>query len=263
MQVDGRLWLTLNGENLAGNGRIELLKHIGTYGSMRQAALQMGMSYKAAWDAIDGMSKLVGEPLVERSTGGKGGGGTILTPRGERLITAFLLMKTEHQRFLHALSGQIEDFSETYQLIRKIAMKTSARNQFFGQVTAIKTGAVNDEIELELAGGDKLVAIITHESTEHLGLKVGIEAVALIKAPWVMVATGQDSLKLSARNQLAGQVVKLVEGAVNAEVVIQLAGGTTVVAIITNDSVQTLGLAEGVSATAIFKASHVIIGVLD
>ena len=231
MQVDGRLWLTLNGENLAGNGRIELLKYIGTYGSMRQAALQMGMSYKAAWDAIDGMSKLVGEPLVERSTGGKGGGGTILTPRGERLITAFLLMKTEHQRFL--------------------------------QVTAIKTGAVNDEIELELAGGDKLVAIITHESTEHLGLKVGIEAVALIKAPWVMVATGQDSLKLSARNQLAGQVVKLVEGAVNAEVVIQLAGGTTVVAIITNDSVQTLGLAEGVSATAIFKASHVIIGVLD
>ena len=58
-------------------------------------------------------------------------------------------------------------------------------------------------------------------------------------------------------------MVKLVEGAVNAEVVIQLAGGTTVVAIITNDSVQTLGLAEGVSATAIFKASHVIIGVLD
>ncbi|PUA18746.1 molybdopterin-binding protein [Glaciimonas sp. PCH181] len=140
-------------------------------------------------------------------------------------------------------------------------MKTSARNQFHGKVSHIKTGAVNDEIEIELPGGDKLVAIITSESTKNLGLQVGSSAIALIKAPWVIVATGVDGIRLSARNQLAGKVTKLVLGAVNAEVVIQLAGGNSVCAIITIDSATDLGLAEGEAATAIFKASHVIVGV--
>lgn len=140
-------------------------------------------------------------------------------------------------------------------------MKTSARNQFSGKVSNIKTGAVNDEIEIELPGGDKLIAIITHESTKHLGLQNGSTAIALIKAPWVIVATNDSGIKLSARNQLAGTVSKLRLGAVNAEVVIQLSGGNQVCAIITLDSVNDLGLAEGQPATAIFKASHVIVGV--
>jgi molybdate transport system regulatory protein len=140
-------------------------------------------------------------------------------------------------------------------------MKTSARNQFHGKVSQIKTGAVNDEIEIELPGGDKLVAIITSESTKNLGLQVGGDAIALIKAPWVIVATGDNDIKLSARNRLAGTVAKLVRGAVNAEVSIQLKGGNTVCAIITLDSATELGLAEGQPATAIFKASHVIVGV--
>jgi molybdate transport system regulatory protein len=80
-------------------------------------------------------------------------------------------------------------------------MKTSARNQFHGKVSQIKTGAVNDEIEIELPGGDKLVAIITSESTKNLGLQVGGDAIALIKAPWVIVATGDNDIKLSARNR--------------------------------------------------------------
>jgi len=140
-------------------------------------------------------------------------------------------------------------------------MKTSARNQFHGKVSQIKSGAVNDEIEIELPGGDKLVAIITCESTKNLGLRVGVDTIALIKAPWVIVATGDNGIKLSARNRLAGTVTKLTLGAVNAEVIIQLNGGNTVCAIITLDSASELGLAEGKPTTAIFKASHVIVGV--
>lgn len=140
-------------------------------------------------------------------------------------------------------------------------MKTSARNQFSGKVSQIKTGAVNDEIEITLSGGDKLVAVITRESTQNLGLQVGSEAIALVKAPWVIVATADHGIKLSARNQLSGNVTKLTLGAVNAEVVIQLPGGNSVCAIITLDSATDLGLEEGKPATAIFKASHVIVGV--
>lgn len=68
-------------------------------------------------------------------------------------------------------------------------------------------------------------------------------------------------MKISARNILKGKVVKLIRGAVNAEVIIELPGGTRLVSIITNTSVENLGLAEGKEAYAIIKASNVMIGV--
>lgn len=67
-------------------------------------------------------------------------------------------------------------------------------------------------------------------------------------------------MKISARNVLAGTVRKVTKGAVNAEVVLALKEGDTVTAIITNHSVESLGLREGNSAYAIIKASEVMIG---
>jgi molybdopterin-binding protein len=68
-------------------------------------------------------------------------------------------------------------------------------------------------------------------------------------------------MKLSARNILKGKVVKIVRGAVNAEVTIQLPGGGQVVSIITVGSVESLGLKEGQEAYAVIKASSVMIAV--
>jgi molybdenum-pterin binding domain len=140
-------------------------------------------------------------------------------------------------------------------------MKASARNLFSGKVTAIRPGAINAEVELTTAGGDKITAIVTQTSVQTLELAVGKEAIALIKAPWVMLLTEDGDIKLSARNRAAGKVSKLVKGAVNTEVAVTLAGGSTVYAIITNDAVLDLGLTEGRDATVLFKASHVILGV--
>jgi len=140
-------------------------------------------------------------------------------------------------------------------------MQTSARNNFTGKVTAVTTGAVNDEITLTTADGLELVAIITHGSAASLGLKQGSEAFALIKASSVVVMVGADASKVSARNCIKGTVASVQEGAVNSEVVIEAAGGAMIVSIITNDSVDRLGLAKGSEASAIFKASSVIIGV--
>ncbi len=139
-------------------------------------------------------------------------------------------------------------------------MKTSARNQFLGKIKSIKLGAVNSEVILDIGAGDLITAIITNESVEHLALKVGKEAYALIKAPWVIVTTS-DGFKTSARNELHGTVVRVQEGAVNGEVIIELAGGKTVAAIVTNDSIKSLGLKEGVKAAALIKASHIILAV--
>lgn len=140
-------------------------------------------------------------------------------------------------------------------------MKVSARNVFKGTVSNLFAGAVNAEVVITLPGGDNLVAIVTTESVKSLGLAMGKEVVALVKAPWVMVMTDGSDIRLSARNCLQGTVESVAAGAVNSEVVIALAGGSKVTAMVTCDAVTELGLAAGVSATAVIKASHVILGV--
>jgi molybdate transport system regulatory protein len=140
-------------------------------------------------------------------------------------------------------------------------MKISARNVFRGQVEAVKTGAVNSEVDLLLSGGEKLVAIVTNESAKSLGLTTGKEVVALVKASSVLVMTDDSGIRLSARNCLPGTVTAVVSGPVSAEVTIALAGGAEVHASITHNAEVDLGLKQGVAATAIFKASAVILGV--
>ncbi|OBY91900.1 MULTISPECIES: TOBE domain-containing protein [unclassified Pseudomonas] len=140
-------------------------------------------------------------------------------------------------------------------------MKVSARNVFHGKVREVRAGAVNSEVVLELAGGETLVAVVTVESVNSLKLAAGAEAVALVKAPWVVLMTEASDFRLSARNCLHGKVVSVTDGAVNAEVVIELAGGTQVYSIVTRDAVEDLRLVPGASATAVIKASHVILGV--
>jgi len=140
-------------------------------------------------------------------------------------------------------------------------MKVSARNVFKGKITALVDGAVNAEVELTTAGQDKIVAIVTEGSVKSLGLAVGKEAVAYVKAPWVMILTGEPTVRFSARNQLAGTVKTLDKGAINSEVAIELPGGTLVYSVITNDAVLELGLKVGATATALIKASNVVLGV--
>ena len=261
--LQGKVWMTVGGENLGGSNRVELLAAIGQLGSITGAAKAVGLSYKAAWDAIDTMNNLAGEALVERVTGGKGGGGTRLTARGRQLVDNFRMIEQVHHDYLERLNLQAGALADDFALFTRFKMRTSARNQFFGTVTRVTQGAVNDEVALDTAGGQQIVAIVTRESSENLGLAPGRQAFALIKSSSVIVMTGADGARLSARNQLQGQVTRLMRGAVNSEIVIELAGGGSVAATITNESMDALELAEGVTATALFKASSVILGVPD
>jgi molybdate transport system regulatory protein len=88
--------------------------------------------------------------------------------------------------------------------MESIAMKTSARKQFAGTVRA---RAINDEIELEVIGGLRIVATVTRESLNELGLDVGAKAFALIKAASILLMTVAGDVRLSARNQLAATAV--------------------------------------------------------
>lgn len=262
LALQGALWWTVGQENLGGADRVGLLHAIVQHGSITQAAKAVGLSYKGAWDAVNTMNNLAGEPLVERATGGAGGGSTRLTARGLRLVERFAQLDAAHQRFVKLLNDGSADLQTDFTLLRTLNMKTSARNQFLGTVTAIRAGAVNDEVELTLPGGVRIVAVVTRESTESLGLRTSMAAFALVKSSSILVATQLQDARLSARNQLAGTVVAVTPGAVNAEVVIEVTGGVTVAAIVTQGSLRELGLAPGMQATALFKASSVILGVM-
>lgn len=68
-------------------------------------------------------------------------------------------------------------------------------------------------------------------------------------------------MKISARNQFQGTVIEIKPGAVNVEVILEVAGGVVITSIITKDAVESLGLTVGGNATAIIKANNVMLGV--
>jgi molybdate transport system regulatory protein len=260
-EISGSLWLNRSDNKFLGSDRILLLENIESSGSITKAAKAVGVSYKTAWDTVNQINNLAEKPLVDRSAGGKGGGGTSLTAEGKKIINQFKTIQEEHRKFLDNLENRLGDTDSLYQFLRRISMKVSARNTFAGTVTAIITGAVNAEVSLTLKGGIPLTATVTNGAIENLGLKVGTEAYAIIKASSIIIGTDLHDAKVSARNVFCGTIVKIIDGPVNTEVDVEIGGGNTVSAVITHDSGIRLELKVGGHACALFKASSVIIGV--
>ena len=241
--------------------RAKLLHALEAHGSISAAARAVGMSYKGAWDAIAALNMLVGEPLVSAEIGGSGGGGARLTDMGRRVLTFHQALTMLQQRLLagQGESASTGDLDQILKRLGNLMLKTSARNQFEGTVHAIRRGAVNSEVVLDLDGGDRLTAIITNHSVDDLGLREGGSATALVKSSFVVL--GEPGVRTSARNALHGIVLSCREGAVNAEVEMQLVGGRRLVATVTNESVKTLDIRAGIPLVALVKSSHVILAV--
>ncbi|MFN3751478.1 MAG: winged helix-turn-helix domain-containing protein [Thiobacillus sp.] len=103
IKADGRFWLTLDGRNFLGRGRVELLLRIRETGSISKAARAMKMSYKAAWDAVDAMNGAWSSALVE-----SGPSGSRLTDDAEKLIAAFQKAEARHTAFMQKLTQGLE-----------------------------------------------------------------------------------------------------------------------------------------------------------
>ncbi|MDY0120856.1 MAG: TOBE domain-containing protein [Sulfurimonas sp.] len=257
--IDGRLWLRKSEHSFLGKGRIELLEQIERTGSISKAAKAMKMAYKAAWDSLDAMNNLAEEPLVDKSTGGKGGGGTKLTPYAKQLIETYKVIHEEHERFLNNLSLRINGEGGHLRMIESMNMRVSARNQLLGRVVMIHKGGVNSEVVLKLVGGDSITAIVTNESIGLLDLRIDTDVYAIFKSGAVMLSPDL-SLQLSSRNRLVGKVSRISSGGVNSEVILELKGANTLCATITNESLEELGIKKGMEVAAFCKASSVILG---
>ena len=262
-RLRGKLQVDTEFGTFLGDTRIRLLESIDIHGSITQAAKAVPLSYKAAWDAIDVMNNLAEHPLVLRSTGGRHGGGTLLTDYGRKVVALYRALEAEYQAALDRMtasmnSDQSGDFQQFRQLLKRMSMKTSARNQFAGTIIGLREGDVDFEVRLRIDTENELVAIITQESAENLGLQMGMEMTALVKSSSVLLLT-DPNVRTSARNHLWGEVTRIFNGPVNSEITLVMPGGKTVCAVVTHDSVEKLGLAVGGQACAVFKASAVIL----
>ncbi len=140
-------------------------------------------------------------------------------------------------------------------------MKTSSRNVYSGTISAIITGGLNDEVELQLASGETIYGQLAHASAERLGLAVGGEAVALVKATEILLVNDNDDYEVCCRNQFTGKVLKLVRGFVNGEVIIQTPSGLELNATVTLEGINRLRVERGATVTAMFKSSNVMIAI--
>lgn len=240
--------------------RLALLKAIADSGSISGAAKAVGMTYKAAWDAVDAMNNLAGMVLVQVQHGGRGGGGAQLSESGLQVVDDLARLQLLQNRFMAQLKAA-GDLDRSLALMRRLNMKSSARNVLLGTVDSVRDGGVSTEVNLRLSGGDTVHAIVTKESAHELALVPGREVQAIIKASWIILAMADDNIRTSARNRLCGSVTRIIEGEVNAEVVLALAGGNTLAVIITRHSLEEMALTEGAQVCALIKASHIILGV--
>ena len=240
----------------------DLLAALSVTGSLQKAARAAGYSYKGAWLVLDAAAGLANEPLVDSATGGAGGGGSRLTPAGTLLLAAWRELQGRHRAFLHEQEAWLSTRPELHQLLKTAAMKTTARNQFSGHISAVRPGPSTWQVRLALPGGDpEISASLTAEAAEELAVSVGQQALALVKASEVVLVSDFAGYRLSARNQLAGTIARIERGAVSSLVSLTLPGGTTVMASVTNDAVDGLALTVGQPVTACFKAYAVMLAV--
>ena len=236
-----------------------LLEALHDTGSITRAARTAGLSYKGAWLLLEAACNLANEPLLETATGGAGGGGTRLTAAALGLLQAWRQIQAEHRAFVQMQETRLAQLPALHGLLRRMSMKTTARNQFAGTVSGVELGPVSASVTIALKAGGEITATMTSNAAKRLKLKKGKEALALIKASAIVLVTDFAGWQLSARNQLAGTVSRIEHGAVSSLVVLTLPGGAAITSSVTNEGVEALGLKVGSAATAVFKAYSVMV----
>ena len=259
MEISSNLTLEILNQPFLLEKRIELLFAIEKEGSISKAAKVVPMSYKSAWEAVDAMNNLAPHPIVQKETGGKGGGGTVLTTYGEKLLKTYTILKIEQKKFLETLSNITDIDTGDLKTMKRLAMQISARNQIAGKIDNITLGAVNAIVSIKPKSGHKIFSNISKNSISNLGLKENDEVVAIFKSSNVLIST-DSSFSLSARNKIAGVIKNLEKGAVNAEISIDIGEEQIITSVITNSAVEELKLTVGMKVIAIIKSSDVMIG---
>lgn len=257
---EASITLKSGGAPSVGRKRIQLLEAVARLGSITAGAKAAGLSYKAAWDALDAMANLFGQPLLETRSGGHAGGGARLTPAGLSVVKSFHRLEAELARVLARLEPDLAGTGiRPHQLVSGFLMKTSARNALRGTIIDIVSDALTAEVAVSVNAETTIYALVTNESVQGLGLVPGREAIVLVKAPFVILAPGGQPPTVSARNCVPGTIVRCETSPVNCEVVLDIGEGRTLAATTTAHSARALNLVPGSSVYALIDAAHVLV----
>ena len=245
--------------------RIDILRQIGACGSISQAARAVGVSYKAAWQAVDTLTNLAGTPLVARAVGGSGGGGAQLTEAGHQLLAAADAMAQARG----AVLARWQATPHAGPALARLAVRTSMRNQLPCVVDRLTVQGqivcVHLRLEGEGAGAVSLASRITRESAELLGLQPGLAVLALCKATAVRVERGgrAASARVTAAPagtlRLSGRATRVVRGESGDEVSAELAAGLHMVGFAAPHS----GLRAGSAVVLVVEENAVVLALAE
>ena len=244
------LMLSNQGEAFLNHKRVQLLENITVYGSISKAAKELGVTYKTAWGWIDKMNTLAPKPLVQKISGGKDGGGTLVTAYARELMCIYEEVEVLHQKHLRTLA---ESFSH---------LQGDDQSQFFtfsrleAKITAISAKESQAIFLLELPCGNEINAQAPISFVEVNELTIGSNISVLIESDAVSVSKSFEK-DISSRNKLVVQVDEISIYEEDVLLTLTLCEDQHLTSQITYKSYKDLEIKEGDQLTAVFKAYSV------
>jgi len=256
LSPDILLTLNINQQLFTDPRRIDLLRAIEKSGSLSQAAKQIGISYKTAWDAINEINQLAPKPFLITATGGKNGGGTKLSAYAVRFIQLYDLLTQLQYKAFNILNDDNIPLDDILKITAKLSLQTSARNQIYGSVSSIEATHIAGLVKVKLNDNQtELKAYITQQSIERLKLNIDKTVLLLIKAPLIELNNLNE-------NQLIVKVEKIVTDGQLSEISFSLPSGIMLYANKATNEVNQLKLIEGQLTTISIHPQHIIVATL-
>lgn len=256
LSPDILLTLNINQQLFTDPKRIDLLRAIEQSGSLSQAAKQIGISYKTAWDAINEINQLAPKPFLITATGGKNGGGTKLSAYAVRFIQLYDLLTQLQYKAFNILNDDNIPLDDILKITAKLSLQTSARNQIYGSVSSIEATHIAGLVKVKLNDNQtELKAYITQQSIERLKLNIDKTVLLLIKAPLIELNNLNE-------NQLIVKVEKIVTDGQLSEISFSLPSGIMLYASKATNEVNQLKLIEGQLTTISIHPQHIIVATL-
>lgn len=257
MSIEAQITLRREDFPALGRERIRLLEEVARAGSIAGGARAAGLTYKAAWDALDAMSRVIAQPLISTRAGGKDRGGAVLTEAGRRLIAVFHRLEAEMARIARDVAGDLAGIGiAPHELQSGYMLRTSARNMLRGDIAAIQPQGLTAQIEIAVAPSLRIRAEVTHRSVGGLGLHGGRTVLALIKANVVSIV-GPGGFGAPDLNRIAGHIAQCEITGDQAEIILDAGHGISIAALIPAGT----AWQPGMQADALFDPRHVIIAV--
>ncbi len=241
-----RLFLHHEGETFLTPERMALLKSITTKGSISAAAKHIDKSYKWAWDSIEQMNTHAKRALVEKSSGGKGGGGAKVTIFALELIHYYDDLARIHQSKILQYQEQFEQAFEVGSFSNAIA------STLHGSIKSIKRTAQDCDLSIDYAA-----TTLRAKCSSALALHEGQNVTFMVESNQIIIA--KEAVSISAQNCLVGTITEIKEVAKKVYLILALSSNESLSVLITTDALEQLKLSLGERCFAYFKTYNITI----